>query len=72
MKEREKINSGEMKKDHVGKNMLQWNEKECIYLVNSYPDGKEINFSKLAREHCMMNKNGEFPKKWWTNVERLS
>ena len=46
----------------MGKNMLQWSEKECIDFVNSYPDGQEINFSKLAREHFIINKNGEFPK----------
>ena len=59
----EKVTSGKKaKKVHVGYGtILLWRENECINLVNSYPDGHFINFTKLAREYGIMMSKNQFP-----------
>ena len=57
----EKIAAGKKcKKDHVGTN-TSFNEDACINIVESYPDGYEINFSELARTCLVKNKENEVP-----------
>ena len=58
----EKIATGKKsKKDHVGTN-TSWDQETCVNLVESYPDGYEINFSVLARDCAVKNKENEVPK----------
>ena len=62
-KVKENIIAGEKSaKDHVGKNILPWNQEGCFQRVRSYPDGYNINFTELARQYDVKNTSGEIPK----------
>ena len=62
-KAKEKIIAGEKSaKDHVGKNILPWNQEGCFQRVRSYPDGYNINFTELAGQYDVKNTSGETPK----------
>ena len=57
----EKIATGKKrKKDHVGSSWT-WNKDECISVLNSYPDGHNLNFSELARLSNVRGKNDGVP-----------
>ena len=56
------LSSGKRKQHcHVKLENIEWMAEECINEVINYPDGKQINYSKLARDYQLKYKDGNIP-----------